>query len=104
MRFIFFLGALAPVAFACDNPDTDACASAFTASAAAAITFCKTYTTASQTTTTSLPAFATYCSDKPSKLSSACSCLAPGATVTGTTLITHFIKCKNYLYKFLENN
>ena len=70
------LGALvAPLVLACDKASTDSCASAFTASAAAAITFCETYTTATVTATTSLPAFATYCSNSSKKLSSACTCL-----------------------------
>jgi hypothetical protein len=86
MRSILFLAILAtPFSMACDNPDSDACASVFTASSAVVETFCKTYTTTSHTATTSLPAFASYCSNKPAKLSSACSCLVPGTAVTTTT-------------------
>jgi hypothetical protein len=86
MRSILFLAILAaPFSMACDNPGSDACASVFTASSAVVETFCKTYTTTSHTATTSLPAFASYCSNKPAKLSSACSCLVPGTAVTTTT-------------------
>jgi polygalacturonase len=85
MRFLA-LAALVPAVLGCTNPDTDACASAFTASSAAALTFCATYTAASSTATTGLPAYATYCSNTPKKVSSACSCL------TGATAVSSFIK------------
>lgn len=85
MRSSFFLGALVPLAFACDNPETDACASALTVSSAAAATFCATYTQSSQTATTGLPAYATYCANKPKKLSSACSCLQAATTMQTVT-------------------
>lgn len=91
MRSVFLLGALLPLVLACDNPDTDACASVFTASSAAAASFCKTYTTAKSTATTGLPAYvSSYCSAKTAKASSACSCLLTGAaaTTTATTLKT----------------
>ncbi|KAH6700532.1 glycosyl hydrolases family 28-domain-containing protein [Leptodontidium sp. MPI-SDFR-AT-0119] len=87
MHSIFLLAALAPLALACTNPDTDPCASVLTASSVAAASFCKTYTLTSHTATTSLPAFATYCSNRPDKISSACSCLVPTGTST-TTLVT----------------
>jgi polygalacturonase len=84
MRSFFLLGTFLPLILACDNPDNDACASVFTASSAAAASFCKTYTTAAVTQTTALPAYASLCSYKSSKLSSACSCLV----TAGTTLKT----------------
>lgn len=80
MRLFILLGALAPFAFACDNPDNDTCAFTMTASAASASPFCATYTTASSTATTDLPTWATACSNKPKKLSSACSCLNVATT------------------------
>jgi hypothetical protein len=55
-RSLLFPLALPPLVLACDNADTDACASAYTASAAAAITFCERYTKSTVTATTSLPA------------------------------------------------
>ena len=75
MKQILFLGALAaPLVLGCNKASTDPCASAFTASASAAITFCETYTKSTVTATTSLPAFATNCSNS-KKISSACTCL-----------------------------
>ncbi|KAF4624083.1 hypothetical protein G7Y89_g14089 [Cudoniella acicularis] len=71
----------------------DACASALTVSATEATAFCATYTQASSTATTSLPDYATYCSNKPKKIPSTCSCLnvatalqpvAPNATSTAS--------------------
>ncbi|TVY84837.1 putative endopolygalacturonase D [Lachnellula suecica] len=85
IRPLLLLGALVlPVVLACA---TDSCASAFTASAAAAITFCETYTTATVTATTSLPPFATACSNSSKKLSSACTCLL-GTAASGTVATT----------------
>ena len=85
MRSIIFLASIVSFALACGNPDTDACASVFTVSSADAATFCATYTTASVTHTTDLPAYATYCSMKPKKLSSACSCLVAQTTLQTIT-------------------
>lgn len=82
MRSSILFGALLPIVFACDNPLNDACASAMTASSADAATFCATYTAASNTVSTGLPAYATYCSNEPKKVSSACSCLAPAAATS----------------------
>jgi polygalacturonase len=87
MRSLLFLSTLVPLVIACDNPDNDACASAFTVSSADAATFCATYTAASQTQATDLPAYATYCSMKPKKLSSACSCLAAQTTLQTVTSV-----------------
>ena len=52
--------------------------------------FCSTYTKTTNTATTSLPTYATACSDVPSKISSACSCLLTTSTTskTSTTLST----------------
>jgi polygalacturonase len=74
-RFLLLGALLVSFVLACDNPDTDSCASVFTASAAAAITFCETYTQTVVTATTALPSFATHCSNSSKKLSSACTCL-----------------------------
>src|SRR5450756_458942 len=87
MRSFLFLATIAPLVIACDNPDTDACASAFTVSSADVATFCATYTTALETQTTDLPAYATYCSMKPKKLSSACSCLVAQTTLQTVTAV-----------------
>lgn len=58
-----------------------------TASSADAAAFCLTYTQAANTATSGLPGFATACSNRPKKLSSACSCLVANtlATVVATT-------------------
>ncbi|ESZ92089.1 endopolygalacturonase 3 [Sclerotinia borealis F-4128] len=81
MRSAILLGGLASIAFACDNPDNDACANAFTVSSAVARPFCATYTQSANTVSTGLPAFATACASKPKKLSSACSCLQVATTL-----------------------
>jgi hypothetical protein len=96
MRSFLFLATIAPLVIACDNPDNDACASAFTVSSADAATFCATYTTVLETETTDLPAYATYCSMKPKKLSSACSCLvAPTTLQTATAVATSGVGLQN---------
>jgi len=63
MRFHTFFGFFFSLALGCTNPDTDPCASALTASSLAAVTFCATYTKTSNTVTTSLSAYATFCSN-----------------------------------------
>jgi pectate lyase len=85
---------LLPVVFACTNPDTDPCASYISAQKATASPFCATFTKSTVTATTALPAWATYCSSKPSLISKECSCYWTGATAAtsttkvGTTLTT----------------
>jgi polygalacturonase len=102
MRSLLFLATLAPIVIACDNPDNDACASVFTVSSADAATFCATYTTASEMQTTDLPAYATYCSMKPKKLSSACSCLVAATTLqTATAVATSGVSQQNVLWEDL---
>ena len=55
--------------------------------------FCGTYTTAVSTATTSLPTFVTACSGLPSRVSSACSCIAtPTATPTSTPSSKTYIR------------
>ncbi|PQE12455.1 endopolygalacturonase D protein [Rutstroemia sp. NJR-2017a WRK4] len=87
MRSTFILGALAPLAvLGCDNPDTDACAKAFTVSAADAAPFCATYTASSNSAVTDAPsALASACGSKAKKLSSACSCLNVPTTLATAT-------------------
>lgn len=51
--------------------------------------FCSTYTTAISTATTALPTYVTACSNSPSRISSACSCLA---TATVTTCVASPLK------------
>lgn len=71
---------------ACTNPDTDSCASAFSANLASASAFCKTFTTGTVTATTGLPSvFASACSSKTSKLSVECTCYVTGAAATTTS-------------------
>ncbi|KAG4413119.1 hypothetical protein IFR04_013736 [Cadophora malorum] len=81
MRSSIFLGAILPLALACDNPKNDACAYAMTASSGVAGPFCATYTTAVVTATSGLPAFASACNNAYKKLSSACSCLQVATTL-----------------------
>ncbi|KAH7413260.1 BcPG3, endopolygalacturonase 3 [Cadophora sp. MPI-SDFR-AT-0126] len=81
MRSSVFIGALLPLALACDSPKNDACASAMTASSGVAGPFCATYTTAVVTATSGLPAFASACGNASKKLSSACSCLSVATTM-----------------------
>lgn len=98
MRSFVFLASLLPLVLACDNPENDACASIMTASSADAATFCLTYTEAANTATAGLPDFASYCSSKPKKLSSACSCLVANtlATVAATSTGVRTFKCWIY--------
>lgn len=79
MRVFAAIGALLPLAIACDSASHDACAAAFSASSAEAVTFCATYTE-STNSATAPAAFASACSSKANKLSSACSCIAGSAT------------------------
>lgn len=80
------VAALLSVVNACTNPDTDGCASAFSANLASASAFCATFTTAAVTATTALPdAFASACSYKTSKLSAECACYVTGAATTSST-------------------
>ncbi|CAI7567376.1 unnamed protein product [Penicillium bialowiezense] len=74
MRSALLLSLL-PLALGCDNPDTDACAAAYTASRSDAEAFCATFTTSKVTATTDLPAFASACGYSTKHLSSACSCI-----------------------------
>ncbi|KFY77649.1 hypothetical protein V499_02996 [Pseudogymnoascus sp. VKM F-103] len=87
MKFLIF-ATLLPLVLACTNPNSDACASAVSVLGQA---FCATYTTKVNTATTSLPAWASACSNKPTKISSVCTCFATAtapATATPTTLKT----------------
>ncbi|KAI1297058.1 glycosyl hydrolases family 28-domain-containing protein [Xylaria venustula] len=80
MRSIFLAAAAvlsAAFVSACDNPDTDACAAAFVNNQAAAITFCASASAPE-------PTWASACSSKTAKLTSACSCFVT-ATATATT-------------------
>ena len=56
--------------------------------------FCSTYTSAINTATTSLPAYATACSNSPSRISSACSCIA---TAPVTTCVASPLKDPSFL-------
>ncbi|KAH8664673.1 pectin lyase fold/virulence factor [Xylariales sp. PMI_506] len=81
---------LLPAVLGCTNPDTDPCASFMSASAATASSFCATFTQSVVTATAGLPAWATYCSDKPSAISKECSCAftGTGGVTTTTTKAT----------------
>ncbi|KFZ19341.1 hypothetical protein V501_00710, partial [Pseudogymnoascus sp. VKM F-4519 (FW-2642)] len=72
MKFLIF-ATLLPLVLACTNPNSDACAFAVSVSGQA---FCATYTTKVNTATTSLPAWASACSNKPTKIPSVCTCFA----------------------------
>ncbi|GAP91594.1 putative pectate lyase B [Rosellinia necatrix] len=87
MQYLALL-ALAPLALACTNPDTDACASFMTAQAATASAFCATFTQSTVTATTGLPSWATACSNKPSAISKECSCAFTGGGGGATTTTT----------------
>jgi polygalacturonase len=80
---LLFLSYFLPLVLCCTNPSTDACASAVSVSGQA---FCATYTTKSNTATTSLPAWAAACSNKPSKISSVCTCFATAKASTTTAV------------------
>lgn len=66
---------LATIALAQCNQDN--CYRAFAQKTSSVSAFCSTYTTTVNTATTSLPTYATACSNLPSRVSSACSCIAP---------------------------
>lgn len=87
---LWVMGALlATGSYACTNPDTDSCASAFSANLASASAFCKTFTTGTVTATTGFPAvFASACSSKTSKLSAECTCYVTGAAATTSATTT----------------
>ncbi|KAJ6019824.1 hypothetical protein N7499_003073 [Penicillium canescens] len=74
MRCALFLS-LVPIALGCNNPQSYACPSAYTASRSAAAEFCATFTASIVTATTRLPSFASACEFNTKHLSSACSCL-----------------------------
>ena len=88
MRYSILLGAVVPLVFACDNSANDACAASITESSAVAASFCATYTQSTNTATTGLPDFASACSMKYKKISSACSCLGGNGVAAATTLAT----------------
>ncbi|KAB8254345.1 putative endopolygalacturonase D [Aspergillus pseudonomiae] len=74
-----------PLAFGCDNPSSPghSCASIYSVSAAAASSFCATFTASTVTATTGVPAaFLSNCDYKTKHLSSACSCLGTAAAPT----------------------
>ena len=65
----------------------DNCLRALIRSSADASSFCATYTDVTLEATATLPAYATQCSNEPSRLSSACSCLNTAPIITSTTFI-----------------
>lgn len=83
---------LFPLALGCLNPTSNSCASYIKSNSATASPFCATFTKSSVTATTSLPSWATNCSNKPSMISAECSChysgSASSATATATTQTT----------------
>ncbi|GLI78379.1 hypothetical protein PoHVEF18_006693 [Penicillium ochrochloron] len=83
MRRALFLS-LVPIALACNNPASHACASAYTASSSAAAEFCTTFTASAVTATTGLPSFASACDFNTKSLSSACSCLDTAWATAGS--------------------
>ncbi|KAK7214464.1 hypothetical protein V2G26_002467 [Clonostachys chloroleuca] len=83
---------LFPLALGCLNPTSNSCASYIKSNSATASPFCATFTKSAVTATTSLPSWATNCSNKPSMISAECSChysgSASSATATATTKTT----------------
>lgn len=63
----------------------DNCLRAFIGSSATAATFCATYTTSVLTATIGLPTYATQCSNLPSRVSTACSCLFTAVASTSSS-------------------
>ncbi|KAH6647388.1 pectate lyase [Truncatella angustata] len=78
---------LLPIVLGCSNPDTNACASYISGH----VSVCSTYLNSVVTATTSLPTWASNCSNKPSAISKECSCYTTGgsgATTTASTTTT----------------
>lgn len=65
----------------------DNCLRGLLAQSKTATAFCSSYTTATNTATTSLPTYATACSDSPSRISSACGCLMTPLPCTPSPVI-----------------
>lgn len=72
MLLSFISLSILPLAIACSNNN---CLNALKRYSASASPFCSTYTQRISTATTSLPSYVTACTNQPSKISSACSCL-----------------------------
>lgn len=88
---IFSILLIVPTVLGCLNVNSNSCASFIKSQSATASPFCNTFTQSVVTATTGLPAWATYCSSKPSLISAECSCAyTAGSVVTTavTTLIT----------------
>ncbi|CAG9988919.1 unnamed protein product [Clonostachys byssicola] len=79
---------LFPLALGCLNPTSNSCASYIKSNSATASPFCATFTKSSVTATTSLPSWATNCSNKPSMISAECSCHYSGSATATTTKTT----------------
>lgn len=80
--------AVLPVAYACVNPDTHACASAFVSNTAEAASFCATVTAGSAVAATDAPAlFSSACDGATKSYSSMCSCFVTGGSDAATTAV-----------------
>lgn len=82
------LATLISLALACSKNN---CLNAFSHASVSAKLFCASYTQHTSTATTALPPYATQCSNIPSKISSACSCLftaPPTSTKSSSTFST----------------
>ena len=87
--FSLISAAVLPVVFACENPDTHACASAFVSNAAEATSFCATYTASSVIATTAIPSlFNSACSNKSATISKACTCFVTPPTSATSSAAT----------------
>ena len=73
--------------------NADNCLRAMQNRAATASAFCSAYTTTANTATTALPTYATACSNAPSRISSACTCLHTATTLSTTTSTTPTPSC-----------
>ncbi|THZ81768.1 endo-polygalacturonase D [Aureobasidium pullulans] len=83
-RFIATVGALLPVALACNNADTHPCPGYYHNNLAEVSDFCATFTQSTVAASTGLPSWATVCDNSPKKLSSACSCQVPATAVAAS--------------------
>jgi hypothetical protein len=89
IRFFIFFGVFHPFVLACTSTDTDPCASYLNGIIFSCGTFLRDmYKKTSNSATTGLPAYATFCSNKSSKISSACSYLIVGASTAKMTAKT----------------
>lgn len=69
----------------------DNCLREFIRSSSLVVPFCQGYTIGISTVTTNLPKYVSQCQAKPSRISSACSCLLPTPSLTVTTITSTIV-------------